>query len=106
MPFEVHPSPMKAENGENLLYVRPKSGQKMTLEDIEAWCSGRNALRKGDLERVFETFREGAAYWMSRGFRIETPIGTFATKIGLKRKEPDPDRHGAGLLRAGQLRRL
>ncbi len=92
MPFEVHPSPMKAENGENLLYVRPKSGQKMTLEDIEAWCSGRNALRKGDLERVFETFREGAAYWMSRGFRIETPIGTFAPKIGLKRKETDPDR--------------
>ena len=82
---------MKSENGENLLYVKPKSGLKMSLEDIETWSSGRNAIHKGDMERVFSAFIDSAAYWMSRGFRIETPIGTFAPKIGLKRKETDPD---------------
>lgn len=91
MPFEAHPSPMKAENGENLLYVKPKSGLKMTLDDIESWCLGHNALRKGDMMRTFDAFMDGAAYWMSRGFRIETPIGTFSPKIGLKRKETNPD---------------
>ena len=91
MPFEAHPSPMKAENGENLLYVKPKSGLKMTLDDIESWCLGHNALRKGDMMRTFDAFMDGAAYWMSRGFRIETPIGIFSPKIGLKRKETNPD---------------
>lgn len=91
MPFEAHPSPMKDENGKNLLYVKPQSGLKMTLEDVEAWCLGRNALRNGDMQRIFDAFQDGAGYWMSRGFRIETPIGTFAPKIGMKRKETDPD---------------
>lgn len=91
MPFEAHPSPMKAENGGNLLYVKPKSGLKMTLQDIETWCLGHNAIRRGEMERVFKAFQDGATFWMSRGFRIETPIGTFAPKIGLKRKETNPD---------------
>ena len=91
MPFEAHPSPMKTENGENLLYVKPKSGLKMSLEDVETWSLGRNAIRKGDMGRVFDAFMDGAAYWMSRGFRIETPIGIFSPKISLKRQETDPD---------------
>lgn len=92
MPFEAHPSPMKDENGENLLYVKPESGLRMSLHDIEGWCIGQNAIRRGDMERVFDAFKDGAAYWMSRGFRIETPIGIFAPKIGLKRKETNPDK--------------
>ena len=85
MPFEAHPSPMKSENGENLLYVKPKSGLKMSLEDIETWSSGRNAIHKGDMERVFSAFIDSAAYWMSRGFRIETPIaGLFHLGLSFK----------------------
>lgn len=91
MPFEAHPSPMKAANGEQMLYIKPQSGLKMSLDDIEAWCIGRNALRKGDMQRVFDAFIDGASYWMSRGFRIETPIGCFTPKIGLKRQVTDPD---------------
>ena len=35
MPFEIHPSPKKAENGKNILYVRPRSRQKITMEQLE-----------------------------------------------------------------------
>jgi len=91
MPFESHPSPMKAENGEPVLYVKPKSGLKISLDDLEKWCLGRNAIRNGDMTRVFDAFIDGAVFWMSRGYRIDTPLGTFAPKIGLKRKVTDPD---------------
>ena len=30
MPFEIHPSPKKAKDGRNILYVRPRSNQKIT----------------------------------------------------------------------------
>ena len=33
-----------------------------------------------NLVRGKVTFQDGVAYWMGRGFRIETPIGTFAPK--------------------------
>ena len=62
MPFEAHPSPMKAENGDNLLYVKPQRGLKLSLDDLETWCVGRNAIRKGDIERAFDAFIDCAAY--------------------------------------------
>lgn len=91
MPFEIHPSPKKAENGKNILYVRPRSRQKITMEQLDNYCANHYALRPGELTRAFQAFIEATGYYLSEGYRVETLIGSFAPKIGLKRELTDPD---------------
>ena len=91
MPFEIHPSPKKAENGKNILYVRPRSRQKITMEQLDDYCANHYALRPGELTRAFQAFIEATGYYLSEGYRVETLIGSFAPKISLKRELTDPD---------------
>ena len=91
MPFEIHPSPKKAENGKNILYVRPRSRQKITMEQLDDYCANHYALRPGELTRAFQAFIEATGYYLSEGYRVETLIGSFAPKIGLKRELTDPN---------------
>ena len=91
MPFEAHPSPKVAENGEKLLYVKPQSGLVRTLSEFEMWFHDKFSLRQGDMNRVFEAMLDGAPEWFAAGYRIETPIGTFSPKLKLKRQVTDPD---------------
>ena len=91
MPFEIHPSPKKAENGKNILYVRPRSRQKITMEQLDDYCANHYALRPGELTRAFQAFIQATGYYLSEGYRIETLIGSFAPKIGLRRELTDPD---------------
>lgn len=91
MPFEIHPSPKKAENGKNILYVRPRSRQKITMEQLDDYCAKHYALRPGELTRAFQAFIEATGYYLSEGYRVETLIGSFAPKIGLRRELTDPD---------------
>lgn len=91
MPFEAHPSPKNAENGEKLLYVKPQSGLVRTLDEFDIWFKDKYSLRRGDAARVFEAMLDGAPEWLAMGYRIETPIGTFAPKLRLKRQVTNPD---------------
>lgn len=84
MLFEVHPSPMKDDEGKPYVYVRPASRQRVSMKDIDAYCAEYYALRPGELTRAFEAFIQASAHWLSEGYRMETPIGTFAPKIGLR----------------------
>ena len=49
MPFEAHPSPKVAENGEKLLYVKTQSGLVRTLSEFEMWFHDKFSLRQGDM---------------------------------------------------------
>ena len=91
MPFEAHPSPKVAENGEKLLYVKTQSGLVRTLSEFGMWFHDKFSLRQGDMNRVFEAMLDGAPEWFASGYRIETPIGTFSPKLKLKRQVTDPD---------------
>lgn len=84
MLFEVHPSPAKGKDGKNIVYVKPVSGQKITMRQLEEFCSKRYGIRYGELARAFDVFIQGAGFWLSEGYRIETPIGWFSPKIGLR----------------------
>ena len=84
--YEVHPTPVKGKDGKNLLYVRPKSGLKMTMRQLESYCERNYALRYGELSRAFDVFMRAAGWFLSEGYRIETPIGSFAPKLSLKRQ--------------------
>ena len=39
VPFEIHPSPMKGSDGRNIVYVRPQSGRKITMEQVDEYCA-------------------------------------------------------------------
>ena len=83
MLFEVHPSPLKDKNGHNYVYVKPLSGLRYSFDDIEDYCHRNYALQTGELGRAFHVFMEAAKLWLADGYRLETPIGSFAPKIGL-----------------------
>ena len=89
--YEVHPTPVKGSDGRNLVYVRPKSGMKLTMKELEEKCEFYNALRYGELSRAFDAFIRVAGRFLAEGYRIDTPIGSFAPKLSLTRQVTSPD---------------
>ena len=89
--YEVHPTPVKGEDGKNLVYVRPRSGQKITMKELEDYCEKINALRYGEMSRAFDAFIRAAGRFLAEGYRVETPIGSFAPKLSLAKQMTDPD---------------
>ena len=89
--YEVHPTPVKGSDGKNLVYVRPKSGQKLTMKQLEDYCERINALRYGELSRVFDTFIRVAGRFLAEGYRIDTPLGSFAPKLSLAKQVTSAD---------------
>ena len=100
--FEVHPRPTKGDDGKPLLYVRPVKGRKKTFKDLEAFCSKYRGLRTGELQQVFGVVMEVAGMWLSDGYRVETPLGSFAPKLKLLGEHTDPKTiHGRDIRYAG-----
>ena len=91
MLYEVHPTPMKTDDGRNLVYVRPKSGQKMTMKELEEYCERNSSMRRGELTRAFDEFINVASQFLAIGYRIDTPIGSFAPKLKLAKQVASPD---------------
>lgn len=89
--YEVHPTPVKGDDGKNLLYVRPKSGLKITMKELEDYCERINALRYGELSRAFDAFIRAAGRFLAEGYRIDTPIGSFAPRLSLTKQVTSPD---------------
>ena len=100
--FEVHPRPTKGDDGKPLLYVRPVKGRKKTFKDLEAFCCKYRGLRTGELQQVFGVVMEVAGMWLSDGYRVETPLGSFAPKLKLLGEHTDPKTiHGRDIRYAG-----
>jgi hypothetical protein len=100
--FEVHPRPTKGDDGKPLLYVRPVKGRKKTFKDLETFCSKYRGLRTGELQQVFGVVMEVAGMWLSDGYRVETPLGSFAPKLKLLGEHTDPKTiHGRDIRYAG-----
>lgn len=91
MPFETYPSPNKDENGQSLLFAKPARSRKMTLDELEGFCADAFSIRNGEMTRALQAFMKGASRFMSQGYTIETPIGTFEPKLTMKRPIANPD---------------
>lgn len=86
MPYEVHPTPVKGKDGRNIVYAKPASGLKMTIDQIDQYCSKYSVLRPGELKLVMGEFLRLASEKLAQGVRIETPIGSFAPRLKLTRE--------------------
>lgn len=70
---------MSKHNG--ILYARPDPSLKLQLRDVDEFSRNEGGLRFHELNRVFETFMEVFSSYIARGYRIETPIGSFYPKL-------------------------
>lgn len=91
MPFEVHPTPAKGKDGKCIVYARPAMRDKLKMQGLEDFCSRNYGLRYGELSRAFDVFLHAAGELMAMGYRIDTPIGSFAPRLMLSREITDPD---------------
>ena len=91
MPFEVHPTPAKGKDGRNIVYVRPAMRDKLLMKGVDEFCSRNYGLRFGELDPRLRLFQMAAAELMAMGYRIDTPIGSFAPRLKLTREITDPD---------------
>ena len=63
----------------------------MTMSGVEDFCSRNYGLRYGELSRAFDVFLRAAGELMAMGYRVDTPIGSFAPRLTLTREITDPD---------------
>ena len=90
--FELHPGPQKDADGKPLLYARPAAGRKRKFEEIDDFCARYRHTTPGEMKRLFSLFMDVAGMWLAKGYRIETPIGSFALKLKLLGDHTDPAR--------------
>ena len=90
IPFEVHRSPKADEEGNVMLYAVPQSNRTKDFKELETWLHVSNAVRAGELQRSFDAFMDECTRWLSQGYRVQTPIGVFSLKLGMKRKVTNP----------------
>lgn len=89
--FELHPGPQKDKDGKPLLYARPAAPNKRTMKDVKNFCAFRG-INSGMIDVAFDTFMDICSKWMAEGYRVETPLGTFAPKIKLEGEFTDPSK--------------
>jgi len=96
MPFEVYPTPIKGKDGRNILFARPVGGlrKRITEEQIDEYVAKYSLLSRGQLRLVLEEFKHWASEMLAQGYRIDTPIGSFAPKLKMKGEFTDPDKVG------------
>ena len=61
------------------------------MKRMDEFCSRNYGLRYGELSRAFDVFLCAASELMAMGFRVDTPIGSFAPRLELTREITDPD---------------
>lgn len=89
--YEVYPTPAKGKDGGNIVYARAAKGMKLGIEAVDDYCARHHCLRSGELKLAMEEFLKAAGALMAQGYRIDTPIGSFAPRLALRREITDPD---------------
>lgn len=90
--FELHPGPKRDEEGKPLLYARPATGISKTIRQLDDFCAEYRNLQRGEMERLFNLFIDVAGNWLAQGYRVETPIGSFAMKLKLTGDHTDAEK--------------
>ena len=90
--YEVHPTPVKGKDGKNIVYARPAEKHKISMMGLEDFCCKNYNSRYGELMSAFSYFLRAAGELMARGYRIETPIGSFAPRLKIVREITNPDK--------------
>ena len=88
--FQLEPGPRKDDEGRSILYAIPDPRVRCSMKLMSHEAVLRGLVTHGEMERVFNAFFELAGLLLSRGYRLETPIGSFAPKLRLMGEFTDP----------------
>ena len=72
------------------LYIS-RSSLSSSMKQLEDYCERSYSLRYGELSRAFDVFVRVAGRFLAEGYRIDTPIGSFAPKLSLAKQITDAD---------------
>ena len=92
IPFELHPSPLKDEDGKPQLYAQPVVQRRYDLEALAEFCAKKHYADPGQVLHIMNLLKDTAATLLKEGNRVETPFGSFAPKLKLKGKHTDPEK--------------
>lgn len=81
---------MKSQDGQALLYVRPAKHLKKSQRELEEYCERYHYLPHGEVHRVLDVVQKVVGQWLSQGYRVDTPFGSFAPKLKLTGEHTDP----------------
>ena len=90
--FELNPGPQKGEDGKSLLYAITATDRKCPFHEMAEDAEERRFASAKQIEAALEAFRDEAGILLSRGYRVETPFGSFALKLRLKGSFTNPDK--------------
>jgi len=62
----------------------------MSMTGLEDFCNRNYHSPYGELMRAFDYFLRAAGELMAMGYRVDTPIGSFAPRLKLVREITDP----------------
>lgn len=81
---------MKGTDGQPLLYVRPAKGYKKSMRELEDYCERYHFIPQGEVSRILKVVMSTIGHWISEGYRVDTPFGSFAPKLRLMGEHTDP----------------
>ncbi len=90
IPFVLQPGPAKGPDGKPLLYAQLDPTRKLSLNELELDIRGYANYSMGEFKRLFEVFAQLAGKYIAEGYRIVTPLGSFAPKLKMTLPATDP----------------
>lgn len=54
--FEVHPAPLKDKAGNHFVYVRPLGLQKLSMKELDGYCTKNYAIHPGEMSQALSVF--------------------------------------------------
>ncbi len=90
IPFILQPRPTKGADGKPLLYAQLMPGRRLTLDWLDTEFRGQGRYQPGDVKRMFEVFATVVGRYLADGYRIETPIGSFAPRLKIDGDYTEP----------------
>ena len=88
--FELKPGVRKGDDGKPLLYAQLAKGKVISFNQLEDFCEKHRHMEVGELTRLFTLLIDVAGHYLSEGYRVQTPIGSFAVKLKLMGEHTDP----------------
>lgn len=88
--FDIHPSPKKDADGKPLLYVRLSNEKRLSKAQFLNRCQKDHRLMAEAFEPVLTAVIDELASLLSEGYRVDTPLGSFAPKLKLMGDHTDP----------------
>lgn len=81
--FELYDSPKKDESGRNILCAKVVSNGTYTQRQLEEYMQKFWTIHPSDARRFMTAFVDAVTSLLADGYRVDTPIGSFYTKLKL-----------------------